>query len=44
MNISIPKIDGEWTHVRHVPSGNNWHSADDYLAGTQVYGDVNQDS
>ena len=45
MSIKIPTIHSEeWTHVRHVPSGNKWHDAEDFLAGTEVYGDVNDDT
>jgi len=33
-----------WTQVRHVPFGNEWHPATDNLAGTDVYGDPNNDS
>lgn len=36
-----PKIDidgGEWTLVRHVPTGNKWHPAKDQLRGTEAYG------
>ena len=29
---------GGWTLVRHVPPGNKWHSAADYLTGTAEYG------
>ena len=33
-----------WTKVRHVPPGNEWHPATDNLAGTDVYGDLSNDS
>ena len=37
-------FDGGWVRVRHVPSGNYWHPATDFLAGTDVYGDQNDDT
>ena len=27
-----------WRHVRHVPQGSSWHTADDLMRGTSVYG------
>ncbi len=35
---------GGWTRVRHVPSGTTWHPATDHLAGTDVYGDPDDES
>jgi len=32
------KDDPDWTLVRRVQSGNNWHPATDHLTGTDVYG------
>ncbi len=37
-------FDGGWVRVRHVPSGNSWHPTTDVLAGTDVYGDQNDDT
>jgi hypothetical protein len=37
-------FDGGWVRVRHIPSGKSWHPATDLLAGTDVYGDQNDDT
>ena len=31
-----------WKLVRHVPEGNEWHPATDYLGGSDIYGDQAQ--
>ena len=33
-----------WTRVRHSPATGNWHQSTDNLAGSDVYGDSNNDS
>jgi len=36
---------GGWTRVRHAPAGaSKWHSATDHLAGTDEYGDPENDA
>ena len=41
MDIDVCDGQGQWSHVRHVPSGTKWYKAKDQLNGTEIYGNNN---